>query len=256
MKLLKYQKLKLNEYKIITDKDEYKLYDDIIIKYELLLKKEIGEEEIKKIVEENNSLKAYYTALRLISVRLRTDRELNVLLNKKGYSNYEIDYAIKRLNKEDYLNHNTYIEAYIHDRLNLYVEGENKIATDLIKLGFKIEEVLPFLDKIDKQIFREKIEKYITKKVKSNRKSALEFKRKTLNELINKGFSKLDINEILDTFMISDDDLELEHLINKLYKKYSLKYDNKTTILKIKNYLYQKGYQSFLVEEHLKKLPS
>jgi len=96
----------------------------------------------------------------------------------------------------------------------------------------------------------------ITKKVKSNRKSALEFKRKTLNELINKGFSKLDINEILDTFMISDDDLELEHLINKLYKKYSLKYDNKTTILKIKNYLYQKGYQSFLVEEHLKKLPS
>ena len=82
MKLLKYQKLKLNEYKIITDKDEYKLYDDIIIKYELLLKKEIGEEEIKKIVEENNSLKAYYTALRLISVRLRTDRELNVLLKK------------------------------------------------------------------------------------------------------------------------------------------------------------------------------
>ena len=42
MKILKYKKIKGNEYKIITDKEEYKLYDDIIIKHELLLKKEIN----------------------------------------------------------------------------------------------------------------------------------------------------------------------------------------------------------------------
>ena len=41
MKILKYKKGKKNEYKIMTDEGEYILYDDIIIKYELLLKKEI-----------------------------------------------------------------------------------------------------------------------------------------------------------------------------------------------------------------------
>ena len=41
------------KYKIITDKDEYKLYDDIIIKYELLLKKDIDDKDFTKILEEN-----------------------------------------------------------------------------------------------------------------------------------------------------------------------------------------------------------
>ena len=40
MKILKYKKGKRNEYQIITDKGEYVLFDDMIIKYELLLKKE------------------------------------------------------------------------------------------------------------------------------------------------------------------------------------------------------------------------
>ena len=43
MKILKYKKGKRNEYQIITDKGEYVLFDDMIIKYELLLKKELKE---------------------------------------------------------------------------------------------------------------------------------------------------------------------------------------------------------------------
>ncbi len=41
MKILKYKKGKKNEYKILTDEKEYTLYDDIIIKHELLLKKRL-----------------------------------------------------------------------------------------------------------------------------------------------------------------------------------------------------------------------
>ena len=37
MKIVKYQKLKGNEYKVITDTSSYVLYDDIIIKYCLKL---------------------------------------------------------------------------------------------------------------------------------------------------------------------------------------------------------------------------
>lgn len=253
MKILKYRKEKLNEYTIITDNGEYKLYDDIIIKYQLLLKKSISKEELEKILKENNSLKAYYVSLKLISVRLRTERELATILEKKGFFKEEIEYAIKRLDKENYLCHKTYIEAYIHDRLLLYLEGQNKISSDLKKLGFKMEEIDPFLEKIDKQIFINKIEKYIEKKLKVNRKSALEFRRKTLIELVNKGFNKEDITKVLDRTEILENTLEIENLINKLYKKYNLKYDRNTTILKIKNYMYQKGYQNIQVEEYLKK---
>lgn len=57
MKILKYKKGKRNEYKIITDKGEYTIFDDVIIKYELLLKKELKEQEWNKILKENNYYK-------------------------------------------------------------------------------------------------------------------------------------------------------------------------------------------------------
>lgn len=244
MKLIKYQKGKSNEYKLITDRGEFKLYDDIIIKHELLLKKEIEDKEFDKVLKENNLLKAYYDALKAISVKLRCEKELRDILKKKNYDNKEISYALKRLNEDGYLKHEVYIEAYIHDMLALYLVGENKIFSDLIKLGFKESEIRIYLDKVDKKIYLDKIEKYILKKVKANKKSVNEFKRKMLTELINKGFNKNDILIFLDNLELEDDLEETKKLVNKLYQKYIKKYDADIAKLKVKNYLYQKGYQN------------
>ena len=225
MKILKYRKGKGNEYKIITDKDEYKLYDDIIIKYELLLKKDIDDKDFTKILEENKLFSAYYDALKLINTKLRTEKEIKVLLKKKEYNYKEIDYAIKKLDKEGYLNHKVYIEAFIHDMLNLYLIGEDKILKDLVNLGF--EE-------------------------KANKKSEIEFKRKVLGELINKGFSKNDIMIFLENTNVVEDEEVTRRLIIKLYNKYIKKYDYNTVKLKIRNYLYQKGYKDIDIDKYIK----
>lgn len=251
MKILKYKKGKRNEYKIITDKGEYTIFDDVIIKYELLLKKELKEQEWNKILKENQLLKAYYESLKAINIRLRTAKELRNILKKKNYQNNEIEYALQRLEKEGYLNHKIYIEAYIHDAINLKIEGENKIFEDLEKLGFTYEEIKKELDKIDKNLYHEKIEKYINKKLKGNKKSANEFKRKTLGELINKGFKKEDIERYLDKIEIEDNEEEIKKMIIKLYNKYIKKYDLYTTKLKIKNYLYTKGYQNIEIDKYI-----
>lgn len=251
MKILKYIKTKSNEYKITTDEGDYKLFDDIIIKSELLLKKDIGKEEFTKILAENNMLKAYYNALKMVSVKMRSEMELKNLLKKKEYTSEEINYAIEKLAKEGYLNHEVYIEAYIHDMLNLYLVGEAKILKDLIKLGFKESEILPHLTKVDKNIYISKINKYITKKAKANKRSVNEFKRKIIAELINKGFSKEDIINCLNDLKLEENTVELEKLINKLYKKYMNKFDLNTTKMKIKNYLYQKGYVDINIDMYL-----
>jgi len=251
MKILKYKKFKNNEYKIITDKEEYKLYDDIIIKYELLLKKEINTKEFNNIIQENNLLKAYYESLKAINTKMRTVKEIEIILKRKNYNDNEIEYAIKRLQKEKYINNKIYIEAYIHDMLTLYIVGEQKILNDLIKLGLKESEILPFLNNIDKAIYIEKIKKYIDKKIKTNKKSINEFNKKTLNELINKGFYKEDILNYLDNIDIEEDPKELEKIITKLYKKYINKYDLYTTKIKIKSYLYNKGYTNFDIDKYI-----
>lgn len=253
MKILKYKKGKKNEYKILTDEKEYTLYDDIIIKYELLLKKEITKKEWENILKENNLLKAYYEGLKAISTRLRTEKELNTILKKKDYTSQEIDYALKRLEKEGYLNHQIYIESFIHDALTLNIVGENKILKDLEKLGFTEEEIKKELKKIDQNIYLEKIKKYIDKKLKANKKSANEFKQKITMDLINKGFHKEDITNYINTLTIENNTQEIEKIINKLYHKYINKYDLYTTKMKIKGYLYSKGYTNIDIDEYLKR---
>ena len=49
MKIIKYTKMKSNKYKVKIDDIEVKLYDDVIVKYQLLRKKEITDEEINGI---------------------------------------------------------------------------------------------------------------------------------------------------------------------------------------------------------------
>jgi len=251
MKILKYVKTKSNEYKITTDEGDYKLFDDIIIKKELLLKKDISKEEFAEILAENNMLKAYYNALKIVSVKMRSEIELKNLLKKKEYTSEEINYAINKLVNEGYLNHEVYINAYIHDMLSLYLVGERKILNDLIKLGFNANEILPLLDKVDKNIYLEKIKKYINKKAKVNKRSVNEFKKRTLIELINKGFNKENIIDIINDLELDENIIEIEKIINKLYKKYINKYDLNTTKLKIKTYLYQKGYSNIDIDSYL-----
>ncbi|MDE5539939.1 MAG: RecX family transcriptional regulator, partial [Bacilli bacterium] len=237
--------------KITTDKGEYKLYDDIIVKHELLLKKEIDEKDFQKIVDENNLFKAYYVGLKAISVKMRCEKEIKDILKKKQYNNKEIDYAIERLSKDGYLKHDVYIEAYVHDMLSLYLVGETKILNDLVKLGFKENEIRPILEKIDIDIYLNKIEKYINKKAKVNRKSVNDFKRKIMADLINKGFNKGDIAIFLDNLEMEENMQEVEKIVAKLYRKYINKYDVNTTKMKIKNYLYQKGYTGIDVDKYI-----
>ena len=254
MKILKYKKGKKNEYKIITDEEEYTLYDDIIIKYELLLKKEINKKEWESILKENQLLKAYYEGLKAINMKLRTEKELQTILRKKGFTNTEINYALKRLDQDGYLNHKMYIEAYIHDAINLNIVGKRKIKQDLQNLGFTSKEIDSELDKVEDRIYQEKIVKYINKKLKGNKKSANEFMRKIMLDLINKGFEREDIINYLNTLEIKDNALEIEKIVNKLYKKYINKYDLYTTKIKIMQNLYAKGYTNVDIEKYLSKM--
>ena len=251
MKILKYQKKKGNLYTLVTDEGKYDLYDDLIIKYELLLKKEITPLEFKKIIAENNALNAYYASLKALNAHLRTEKELTSILKKKGYQKKEIDYALNTLKKEGYLNHKIYIESYIHDNLNFNLIGEIKILNNLVKLGFKEEEVKPYLAKVDRQIYYDKINKYLIRKLKSNKKSELEFKKKAKNELINKGFKVEDINLYLEPITIEPDPEEIKKIVVRLASKYLKKYDLATTKLKIKANLYQKGYSNIDIDQYI-----
>ena len=82
MKIGKYTKLKSNKYSVVFDDITVKLYDDVIVKYELLRLKEIDEKQFKEITEYNDKLEAYYKSLKYITKKLRTEKEIYKYLDK------------------------------------------------------------------------------------------------------------------------------------------------------------------------------
>lgn len=242
MKILCYKNKKGNIYEItLSNKEKITLYDDVILKYNLLITKEIKDNELNNILKDNDKIKAYLLAIKYIRVKLRTEDEIKKKL--KDYDKDTINYVINRLNKEKYLNNDLYIKAYINDSINLKFEGPNKILYDLKKMKFKEDEINNYLLKVDNDIWINKIRKYIKKKIETNKSLSKIFLEKKIKEdLFNKGFYKENIDNTLNEFTIEEDKSIYEKEYTKLKNKLSKKYSNEELEYRIKISLYKKGF--------------
>ena len=240
MKITKYKKMSNNKYKVFLDNNEnIVLHENIILKYNLLLTKEIDDlEEIKK---DNNNYLIYDKVLKYISIKMRCESEIRAYLKKNEIDNKLIDEIVEKLKKQGFINEKLYVKSYILDKTRLNNIGPNKIKNELIKLNIDNNIIEEELNNINKEELNITLEKLIDKKIKSNRTYAGDvLKQKLLNDFINKGYSKEDILCILDKKDLNNDDL-YEKEYNKLYNKYSKKYSGSELEYFIKQKLYQKG---------------
>lgn len=240
MEIKKYKKDKNNTYKVFIDDEVITLYDDVIIKYNLLLNNEIAKHKFDEIIEYNDFLDGYYKSIKYINKKLRTELEIRKYLNKLEIKSNEIDKIIKLLYKDGYLNKEIYLKAYINDQYNLTSNGPEKIKKDLINLGYSNEEIVYYLYKLDWDI---RIEKILNKKIKQNhRLSNNSLKTKLLNDIIKLGYEKESILYYLERQVFNSDESILIHEYNKIKNKYIKKYEGNELEFKIINYLYKKGF--------------
>jgi len=235
MKIIKYVKKNKNEYTIYLDNNTtITLYDDTILKYELLIKKEII--DIDPLINYNNSLKDYYNILSILNKKRKTIKEVEDLLKE---SKYKKD-IINKLISNNYLNDYTYTENYINIKINTTLDGYNKIYNNLLSLGVDKDIISKYLDNIDNIIWINRIEKTIKKHPNKNSNTIYKNKMKYL--LISMGYNTNDINTILDKINNNDySNLEKDYL--KIKKQLERKYSNNILITNIKKKLYNKGYK-------------
>ena len=243
MKIIKYKKIGSNKYKIYFDDDSIVLYEDVILKHNLLLKKEIDSELLVEINKDNYKSSIYDVSLKYIGIRMRSKKELKEYLIKKKFDIKDIEECIQKLEYQGHLNDEYFCKCYINDKINLTNNGLDKIKNDLIKLGIEESVIDEKLSNIDKNILKDKLVKIINKELRVNVKLPIgKIKQKIVNRCINLGYKLNDINEILDNINIeSNSDITNDY--NKLYKKYSLKYDEYKLKNVLKSKLYQKGYE-------------
>lgn len=242
MKIIKITRKKNGLYEIIlSDKTSLSFYDDTIIKYNLLKPQEINQKELEEIILYNDEIKAFNIALKYITSKLRTKKE--IIKKLKDYDNVIVDKVIKKLENYGYLNDDLYIKSYVADQVNLKLNGPRKIKKDLVKLGFNVSKVKEVIDNYDKEIWTIKAKKVINKKINSNHKlSNNMLKNKLRNDLIKLGYDNGIIEICLEDIILNDDNDILVSEFNKEYKKLIRKYDGNALNTKLKYNLYKKGF--------------
>lgn len=243
MKVVKYKKGKNGKYSVyLDDGRELSLYEDIILKYELLLKKDIDNKMIDSIYQANLEYDVYFVALKSVSRRNKSCFELTTELEKKEYPQEFISSAIKKLSDQGYLDDRGFARSYINNQIITTGHGPLKIKNDLLnkKIDSNVidEEMAVFSD----DLVREKINKKIRTLIKSNRnKGGNVLKQKIINSLKLDGFLYSSIMDEIDNYTFkNDNDLAKKEYL-KLYKKYSSKYSGYELETFIRNKLCQKG---------------
>ena len=216
MKIVKYKKGTKGRYKILLDNDnEIILYEDVILKYNLLLKKEIDEDTLIEIDKYNQECDVYYTALNSINNRFKSTYELKQSLLKKEYPEDLVNKAITKLLDQGYLNDRMFAKSYINNQIITTNKGPYKIAKELSE------------KKIDSEIINEEIELFTEEKI--------------YNDLKLNGYDISMINSVISNYTFENNEDIAKKEYEKLYRKYSRKYTGSELEGIIREKLYQKG---------------
>ncbi|HIU40649.1 MAG TPA: RecX family transcriptional regulator [Candidatus Aphodocola excrementigallinarum] len=243
MKILKYKKIGKDKYKItLDDNKEIELYEDVIVKNNLLLNKEIEDDKLDALLKQNEEEKNYFLALKYISIKMRSIKEIKNYLSKKNVSNNVIQNIVKRLIKEGYLNDALFVKAFINDQINLTLNGPIKIKNELLKHDINKDVIDEEISKIDNNLIKEKLNKLLKKQLKIKKGSYNSVKNKLINHFINLGYYKEDILNEISLLDIKTDDTKLKKDYERLYSKYKSKYNGDRLNYFIMQKLYLKGY--------------
>ena len=247
MKILKYEKKKNGMYQVFFDNDnDIDISEEIILKYNLLLKKDIDNSLIDKMLEENKVYIAYNLAIKYISKKMRSRKEIREYLSKKNIDNDSINEVINILVKEKYIDDDSYARAFVNDKILLSNDGPNKIKSKLIELGINSNSINSALVLFDSDLQKEKVTKIAKKMIEVNRnKSVSLLKNKIITYLVNLGYDKSIIMSVLSTITITNNKDIAKKEYEKIYNKLSRKYSGSDLEFRVKQKMYALGFNNY-----------
>ena len=151
MKIDRYELVKNNIYNVYLSNGEVLTLDEnVITDNELLLKKEIDTTLYNKLKSDNDIISLCNMAIKYISIRLRSIKEVRDYLSKKCDNSYYIDMAIDKLIGYKYLDDDIIGSNVIYKGINVGeikdIERYDKYSL-LVILGKK-EYLIPYNDNL------------------------------------------------------------------------------------------------------------
>jgi len=194
-----------NTYKITTSLGiDYRVPEEILLKMSLIEGGELSDSDIKIFKSSTEYFKVRDMALTLLDYRMRSKKELELKLIKKGNNKNIISMVIEDFEDKGWVDDEKFCLAFGRDQIN-----RNSIGP--IALKYKLKEHIDSLNLIEELSYRiyselnieniimKVLVKYPPEKIK--KEQAL--KRKIINRLKRKGHYWHDIDETLNKYLDS-----------------------------------------------------
>lgn len=239
----KIKKLKNSLYEIDLEKKQIVLYEEIVIKYDLLLKKTISDYILKKIVIANNKIECYQQSLDFLEKKKKTEYEVVTYLKEKNFDEETIKETIERLRSLKLVDDLDYAKRYINYVVSYRLTGPRKIRKTLLTHGISEDLSNSILTKYADEVWYDKIRTIINKKLeKDKRRSNLEFRQNMLAELVYYGYPKIYVVHVLKDMDTDHDKEAIKNQFEFLYKKYVRKYEGHELKFHLKRRLSEDGF--------------
>jgi regulatory protein len=171
---------------------------DNFLKAGLKIGQKLSEEEVESLIFENEFQKLLDKAYRVLSLRPRSEKEIQDYLAKKGATSGVSRKIIKKLKKLDYLNDQEFSHWWIGQRSTFRPRGKMALRLELRQKGIKKEIVDKAVEKVDELSLARKATQ---KKLKAYQKlTPQELRNKLSAYLARRGFSWSTIKSIIDQY--------------------------------------------------------
>ncbi|MEA5095559.1 MAG: RecX family transcriptional regulator [Sedimentibacter saalensis] len=205
---IEYQKKNKDRFNIYLD-DSYAFAVDmnVMIKYSLAKNMELDDDFISEILTAEEEMNAYNYAVNLLSRAPKSEKELKMKMQDKGYDVIFIENVIKKLREQRYIDDERYSEMFISSKINTSKDGRRKIKEALYNKGINKEIIDEKLSSVSEE---EEIERaFLLAKKKLASMKEEDTRKKTLklsNYLINKGFEYSTVKKVVSSLLKGDFD--------------------------------------------------
>ena len=144
-------------------------------------------------------------ALRLITVKDRTKKEIIGKLREKNYDDTEIEKEIEFLQSYGYINDEKYAEKFVLDAINLKKWGKRRIESELLHRGISKDTVSDVIERLFPEDVRERLVGEIERRYKGADLSNIKERTRIFNYYARRGFSVDEIKGALNSLCAFND---------------------------------------------------
>jgi regulatory protein len=257
------QKRNKERYNIFLDSgagEEYGLSvdQDVLIKCGLKKGAEVNEEELKKVIEEDERKKTYHLALHFLSYRMRSAHELSIYLESKDRLPEHIASVLRTLKEQKLLDDEVFSEAFVNTKKKTTMKGPLKLRQELNQKGISKQTIEGALERFPEKEQINQVVNWLEKQQnRKGKESTSAFKTKLSQSLVGKGYKHSVIEVALSKVAFEENvDEEWEAVVYqglKLKRKYEKKFDGWEFKQRIKQGLYRKGFSLTLIEKFIEQ---